>query len=71
MRIAMAEQQGLISTLSPLGLVVFGVVLVVIAGGIFWFNRKVSQEGSCLLDIAGIVCGLGGIVALLVGIFGR
>jgi hypothetical protein len=71
MSTAMAEQQGLIGTLSPWGLMVFGVVLAVLAGVAFWFNRKVLQQGSCLLDIVGIVCGLGGVVALLVGIFGR
>lgn len=68
--LADAEKPGLLDTLPPWGLVVAGVVLMVLAGLAVWINKKKFEDDSLLLEMAAIVAGVGGVLALYRGIFG-
>jgi len=68
--LADGENAGILDTLPPWGLVVFGFVLVVVAVGAWALNEKVLKDDSFILTMVEITCGIGGILALWQGIFG-
>ncbi len=61
---------GILETLPPWGLVVAGIVLVLLAAVMFLFNEKLFEGDSFLLTWGGWILGVGGVVALLHGLFG-
>ena len=65
-----ADKPGLIDTLPPWGLVVAGLVLLAIAGTLYWIDQEKFDGNSIFLEIAALICGFGGIFALYQGIFG-
>lgn len=61
---------GMLDTLPPWALALSGLVLLLIAGLIFWFNKEKLEDDSFILEMAGALCGIGGLFALWQGIFG-
>lgn len=65
-----ATKSGILNTLSPWQLVVAGVVLISLAGIIYWANERKLNGDSFILEMAALICGFGGLFALYQGIFG-
>lgn len=64
------KRPGLLETLPPWGLVVAGVVFLLLAGLFFFLDKKKVDNESGFLELAAVVFGIGGVVALFVGLFG-
>jgi hypothetical protein len=61
---------GIFSTLPPWALGLAGVVLLLVSGLFFWINKRKLDDDSFIMEMAGLLCGIGGILALWQGIFG-
>ena len=68
--LADAGKPGLLETLSPWRLIGGGVVLVLLAGLFFFLDKKKVDNGSGFFELAAVVCGIAGAVALFQGLFG-
>lgn len=65
-----SKKPGLLETLPPWGLVVAGVLLLLLAGLLFWFNKKKLDDESFILEMAAVMSGIIGVIAFWTGLFG-
>jgi|GEM_PF-2881799 len=69
MVLADEAKAGIVGTLPPWALILVGLGLLLVAALLHRFCEK-SKEEPFLLEMASFVCGIGGLYALLRGIFG-
>jgi hypothetical protein len=65
-----ATRSGILSTLSPWQLVIASIVLILLAGAVYWVKEKKLSSNFLILNIVTLILGAGGLIALYRGIFG-
>ena len=60
-----ATRSGILSTLSPWQLVIASIVLILLAGAVYWVKEKKLSSNFLILNIVTLILGAGGLIALV------